>query len=105
TAISRLPTAPADCSAFATPPRPQFWSVCDDTSEKISRTADQSRNQSVLGCGRARQVPDQALHRLWGSALLSAFDLPVLLFRQDGVGRSLRRGHDLHLQPDAEIPD
>ena len=52
---------------------------------------------------KARQVHDQALHRLRRAALFPALDLPVLLLRQDGVGGKLGRGHDLHLQPDAQI--
>ena len=43
----------------------------------------------VLGSGQGRQVHDQALHRLRRAALLPALDLPVLLLRQDGVGREL----------------
>ena len=32
----RSRTAPAGCSACATPPQPAFWSVCDGPSEEIS---------------------------------------------------------------------
>ena len=54
---------------------------------------------------QAGQVPDQALHRLRRAALFPARDLPVLFLRQDGVGGELGRGRDLHVQPDAQIPD
>src|SRR5229473_4894734 len=39
------------------------------------------------------------------AALFSALDLSVLFFRQDGMGAKLGRGHDLYLQPDAQIGD
>ena len=48
-------------------------------------------------------VDGRALHGVQRAALLSALDLSVLFFRQDGVGRKLGRGRDLHLQPDAQI--
>ena len=74
-------------------------------AKKYPTPRDQSRDRAVLGSGQAGQVHDQALHRLRRAALLSALDLPVLLLRQDGVGGKLGRGHDLHLQPDAQIAD
>src|ERR1041385_1667118 len=95
--------APAACSACAMPPRRRFWSACDDRTEKISAPAAESGDKTVLGCGCARQIPDQALHRLRRAALLSALDLSVLLLRQDGVGGKFGRGDDLYLQPDAQI--
>src|SRR3954467_1462125 len=94
---------PADCSAFATPPRTPSWSAYDDRDKKISGAAGQSGNRAVLGSREAGQVSDQALYRLRRAALFSALDLPVLLFRPDGVGGKLGRGNDLYLQPDAQI--
>src|ERR1700686_3599784 len=95
--------APAACSASATPHRPAFWSACDGQLREISDTAGQSRDQAFLGPSRGRQAPDQTLHRLRRSALLSARDLPVLLLRQDRVGGELGRGRDLYVQPDAQV--
>src|SRR5258708_17081961 len=102
-AISRSRTARAVCWGYATRFRPPFWSACDDGAKKISGAGDESRNRSVLGSGQTRQIPDQALHRVRRGALFSALDLSVVLFRKDGVGGELGRGHDLYLQPDAQI--
>ena len=49
TAISPLRTAPAACSASATPHRPAFWSACDGQHREISDAAGQSGDQAVLG--------------------------------------------------------
>src|SRR5258708_15126590 len=102
-AISRSRTAPAVGLGSTRCLRPPFWSACDDGAKKISGAGDESRNRSVLGSGQTRQIPDQALHCVRRAALFSALDLSVLLFRQDGVGGELGRGHDLYLQPDAQI--
>src|ERR1700730_5027589 len=102
-APSRSRTAPADCSGYATRRRPPFWSACDDGAKEISDSRDESRNRTVLGGGQAGQVHDQALHRVRRSTLFPALDLSVLLFRQDGVGAELGRGHDLYFQLDAQI--
>src|SRR5258708_10463669 len=102
-AISRCRTALADGWGYAARTRPPFWSACDDGAKKISGRGDERRNRSVLGSGQTRQIPDQALHCVRRAALFSALDLSVLLFRQDGVGGELGRGHDLYLQPDAQI--
>src|SRR6266851_3283072 len=103
TAISPSRTAPAACSGFATPHRPAFWSACDGQHREIPDAAGQSGDTTVLGCDGRGQVADQALHRLWRAALLSAHAVPVLLLRQNGVGRKLGRGRDLYLQPDAQV--
>src|SRR4051794_21549758 len=95
--------APADCSASATPHQRPSWSACNGLAKKMSGAAGQAGNRSVLGGGETRKLPDEARHRLRGAVLFSAFDVPVVLFRQDGVGGELGRGPDLYLQPDAEI--
>src|SRR5260370_35486595 len=102
-AISGWRTDRAVCWGYPTGFRPPFWSACDDGAKKISGAGDESRNRSVLGSGQTRQIPDQALHCVRRAALFSALDLSVLLFRQDGVGGELGRGHDLYLQPEAQI--
>src|SRR5258708_35641508 len=102
-AIPRPARARAFGLGYAPRFRPPFWSACDDGAKKISGAGDESRNRSVLGSGQTRQIPDQALHCVRRAALFSALDLSVLLFRQDGVGGELGRGHDLYLQPDAQI--
>src|SRR5258708_31032109 len=104
-ATSRSRPPPAVCLGYATRLRPPFWSACDDGAKKISGAGDQSRNRSVLGSGQTRQIPDQALHGVRRAALFSAIDLSVLLFRQDGVGGELGRGHHLYVQPDAQIAE
>src|ERR1700716_3682729 len=95
--------APAACSAFATPHRPAFWSARDGLYREISDPAGQSRNKTSLGADRRGQAADKTLHDLRRGALLSALDLPVLLLRQDSVGRKLGRGRDLYFQPDAQV--
>src|SRR5438477_11227902 len=95
--------APAACSACATPHRPAFWSARDGHQSEISDAAGQYGKQAFLEAGGQRRAPDQSMHSMRQSASLYTFALPVLLLRQDGLGRKLGRGPDHYLQVDEQI--